>query len=55
MRVEPNLDFNIFSLLDYSSSWQYVLELSFKVILHRSTSEKVILSSVLVNRKKNIM
>lgn len=42
MRVEPSLDFNIFSFLDYSNSWQYVLVLSFNVILHRSASEKVI-------------
>lgn len=42
MRVELSLDFNIFSLLDYYNSWQYVLVLSFNVILHRSASEKVI-------------
>lgn len=42
MRVEPNLDFNIINPLDYSNSWKYVLVLSFKVILHRPTSEKVV-------------
>lgn len=42
MKVEPNLDFNIISPLDYSNSWQYVLVLSFEVILHRPTSEKVV-------------
>ena len=41
-RVEPNLDFKIISPLDYSSSWQYVLVLYFKVILHRPMSEKVV-------------
>lgn len=42
MWVEPSLDFNIFCLLNYSNSWQYVLVLSFNVILPRPTSEKVI-------------
>lgn len=42
MRVELSLDFNIFGLLDHSNSWQYVLVLSFKVILQGSTFEMVI-------------
>lgn len=47
MKVEPNLDFNTIGPLDYPSSWQYVLVLSFKVTLHRSTAKKMfpILSS----------
>lgn len=54
MRVEPNLDFNIISPLDYSNSWKYVLVLSFKVILHRPTSEKVV-PLLSANKKKNVM
>lgn len=42
MKVEPNLDFNIISPLDYSNSWQCVLGLSFKVTLHRPTFKTVI-------------
>lgn len=42
MRVEPNLDFNIANLVYYSSSWQYILILSFNVTLHKPLSGKVI-------------
>lgn len=42
MKVEPNLDFNIISPLDYSNSWQCVLGLSFKVTLHRPPFKTVI-------------